>query len=87
MLVISCAPPCFPTHLSLHWGLALPPPPLPLTLLAQQTVLNLIEKQPVVVPDTIEAIAAPVPAITPEQNADRIDKLKKRVRDDPGPVT
>jgi hypothetical protein len=51
----------------------------------QQTVLNLIEKQPVVSPDMLEAIAAPAPTMTPEQNSERIEKLKNRVRAPPQP--
>ena len=51
----------------------------------QQTVLNLIEKQPVVSPDMLEAIAAPAPTMTPEQNLERIEKLKNRVMPVPSP--
>jgi len=71
------------------------PPPVPVSLYrgkeltlgmdVQQTVLNLIEKQPVVSPDMLEAIAAPAPTMTPEQNLERIEKLKNRVMPVPSP--
>eukprot|EP00284_Hemiselmis_tepida_P011734 CAMPEP_0174930972 /NCGR_PEP_ID=MMETSP1355-20121228/31729_1 /TAXON_ID=464990 /ORGANISM="Hemiselmis tepida, Strain CCMP443" /LENGTH=461 /DNA_ID=CAMNT_0016177293 /DNA_START=89 /DNA_END=1470 /DNA_ORIENTATION=+ len=46
----------------------------------KETVLGLIEKQPIVSPDTLEAIAVPAPVTTPEEDAERIASLKQRIQ-------
>jgi len=46
----------------------------------QETVLGLIEKQPVVSPDTLGAIAMAAPVTTPEEDAARVASLKQRIQ-------
>jgi hypothetical protein len=45
----------------------------------QETILNLIEKQPNVTPDMLEAIVAAHPVSTPEEQLKRLELLKSKV--------
>ena len=45
----------------------------------QETILNLIEKQPMVSPDLLEAISEPTPTSTPEEQQNRLETLKAKV--------
>jgi hypothetical protein len=45
----------------------------------QETILNLIEKQPNVTPDMLEAIVAAHPISTPEEQQKRLELLKSKV--------